>query len=409
MKTSKLASLSVAVAVASAGLAGCGAGTTVKAQWERFFTGTTAGDTRIDWVKALRVDSYGNAVAAGSSIEASGSSRTENILVASHNSAGDVNWIKTFDLPKTGYRSDEMSTASAMDEAGNTYVVGSIVRFTADSYENAGFLIKVDTYGNLVWSKVFAGEERIQDVEYNNGLVYVGGSKTRVFSADGISTLEINHGEAYVWDIDVDSVGNIYACGGAFVAKFAADGATLWSVSNPADVNQHCTVSVSQYGEVYAAHEIYFNDQLRVAKINEYGVAQWAKTLAEPASDAGAITGLPLVKQAPDGSVYAVSSTAQGRKLYKLDAQGNTLWSKTSSDSVVQSLHVDNSGNTYIYGRGKGEKFDATGKSLAKMAAPFSAEVTTGDAVVVGNAIYVADTLNRNGVFTGYLAKYNNQ
>lgn len=80
------------------------------------------------------------------------------------------------------------------------------------------------------------------------------------------------------------------------------------------------------------AHEIYFKDQLRLAKINEYGVQEWVKALAEPTSDAGAMTGLPLVTQGADGSVFAVSSTAQGRKLYKLDAQGNTLWSKTSTD-----------------------------------------------------------------------------
>jgi hypothetical protein len=206
----------------------------------------------------------------------------------------------------------------------------------------------------------------------------------------------------------VDALGNIYACGGDFTAKYAADGSTQWQVANPAEVNQHCTLSVTQYGEVYVAHEIYFADQLRVAKISETGSTEWAKNLAEPSSSAGAITGLPLVKEAPDGSVYAVSSTAEGRKLYKLDAAGNTLWSKTSTDSVVRSLHVDAGGNAYIYGRGRGEKFDAAGKSLAKIAAPYTAEVTTGEAVVAGNTIYATDTLNKNGVFTGWLAKYNN-
>lgn len=408
MKIAKLATLSAAVIMTSTGLTGCGAGTTVKAAWERYFTGTTAGETRIDWVRALNVDSYGNLVTAGNMIQITGTDRVENIVVASHTSAGSVNWVKTLDLPKAGYKSDEMSSAATLDEAGNSYVVGTAVRSNADTYEYSGFLIKVDTYGNLVWSKTFVGEEGIQDVEYRNGLVYVGGTKTRVYNTDGLKTLEIAHGEIGVWDVEVDDLGNIYACGRNIVAKFAANGTPQWSVNNPAEVNHHCTVSVGQYGEVYAAHEVYFADQLRLTKINEYGATQWTKTFAEPTSNAGAMTGLPIVTQGADGSVFAVSSTAQGRKLIKLDAQGNTAWTKTSTDSVVQAVHIDNAGNAYIYGRGKGEKFDATGKSLAKLATPFDAEVTTGDAVVVGNAIYVADTLNRNGTFTGYLAKFNN-
>lgn len=410
MKIAKLATLSAAVIVASTGLTGCGAGTTVKAAWERYFTGTTTGETRIDWVRALNVDSYGNLVSAGNMIQATGTDRVENILVASHTSAGVVNWVKTFDLPKAGYtRSDEMTSAATMDEAGNSYVVGTTVRSSGEAYEYSGFLIKVDTYGNLVWSRTFVGEEGIQDVEYRNGLIYIGGSKTRVYNTDGQKTVEIAHGEFGVWDVEADDLGNIYACGKSFVAKFAANGATQWSVSNPQEVNHHCSVSVSQYGEVYAAHEVYFDDQLRVTKINEFGATQWTKSFAEPNATAGAMSGQPLVTQGADGAVFAVASNAQGRKLIKLDAQGNTTWTKTSTDSVVQAIHIDNSGNSYIYGRGKGEKFDATGKSLAKLATPFDAEITTGDAVVVGNAIYVTDTLNRNGTFTGYLAKFNNQ
>lgn len=406
MKKTKL----ISCAVAFATLAGCGAGTAQKPVWERFFSGGTEGDARIDWVYALDVDSYGNVIAAGTTI-LTGDNREEDILVASHNGSGAVNWTKRIDLPKAGFDSSESTTDAVVDEAGNTYIVGNAMRIgqTDNSQaESAGFLVKVDSYGNMVWSRTFAGEELIRDVEYQNGLVYLGGTKTRVYDTEGVKQLEIDHAGAMVWDVNVDALGNIYGCGGNFTAKFSANGDIQWQVNNPADVNQHCTVSVTQYGEAYVAHEIYFADQLRVAKINENGSLAWAKKLAEPASNAGSLTGLPLVTEAPDGSVYAVSSTVDGRKLYKLDAAGNTLWSKSSTDSIVRALQVDNNGNVYIYGRGRGEKFDATGKSLAKIVAPYTAEVVTGDALVVNNVIYAADTLNKNGTFTGWLAKYNN-
>ncbi len=406
MNAIKLLSCSIALV----SLAGCGAGTTQKAVWERYFTGANAGETNIDWARSIAVDSYGNVITAGSTI-ATGDGRQEDVLVASHSASGAVNFVKNVDLAKAGFNSQEMTTDAVVDESGNIYVVGNAVRISqtdASQSEYAGFLIKLDVNGETLWTRTFAGEELIQKVEYQNGLVYLGGSKTRVYTADGVKNLEIDHAGAMAWDLNVDALGNIYACGGDFTAKFAANGSTQWRVANPAEVNQHCTLSVTQYGEVYVAHEIYFADQLRVAKISETGSTEWAKNLAEPSSNAGAITGLPLVKEAPDGSVYAVSSTAEGRTLYKLDAVGNTLWSKASTDSVVRSLHVDAGGNAYIYGRGRGEKFDAAGKSLAKIAAPYAAEVTTGEAVVVGNTIYTTDTLNKNGVFTGWLAKYNN-
>lgn len=410
MKTAKLATLSAAVVLASAGLTGCGAGSTVKAAWERYFTGTTAGETRMDWIRAVNVDSYGNVVSAGMSVQASGNQRSENVVVASHTSNGSVNWVRTFDLPKSGFTSsDEMTNAAIMDEAGNTYVAGTAVRSNGEAYEYSGFLIKVDTYGNQVWARTFVGEEGIQDIAYRNGLVYVGGKTTRVYTADGQLTTSIAHGDVGVWDVEADDLGNIYACGDAFVAKFAADGSTVWSVNNPDDVNHHCKVSVTQYGEVYAAHEIYFDDKLRVTKINEYGTTAWVKTFAEPTADAGIMSGQPLVAQAADGSVYAVSSNARGRKLIKLDAQGNSVWTKTTSDGVVRAIQLDTAGNAYVYGQGKGEKFDAAGKSLAKIATPYEANVTTGDAVVVGNAIFVADSLYKDATFTGYVAKYNNQ
>lgn len=406
MHNAKLITCAVAVAT----LAGCGAGTVQKAVWERYFTGAAAGESRIDWVYALDVDSYGNVIAAGTTIQ-TGDSRKEDILIASHNASGAVNWIKNVDLPKAGFDSLESTTDAVVDESGNTYIVGNATRISQtdnSQTENAGFLVKVDSYGSTVWSRTFSGEEVIRDVEYQNGLVYLGGSKTRVYSVDGVKNLEIDHAGAMVWDVNVDALGNIYGCGGNFTAKFSPNGVMQWRVNNPAEVNQHCTVSVTQYGEAYVAHEIYFADQLRVAKINESGVTVWAKNLAEPTSNAGSLTGLPLVTEAADGSVYAVSSTVDGRKLYKLDPAGNTLWSKSSTDSVVRTLHVDSAGNVYLYGRGRGEKFDATGKSIAKIVAPYTAEVITGDALVVNNVIYAADTLNKNGTFTGWLAKYSN-
>ena len=399
--------LSIAViSLSSFAMTGCGADNSATPEWETHFSGNDAED-RIEWINTINQDAFGDLITAGETI-LMGSNRSENAFVVKHDTAGNLLWKSQFDINDGSYDTDENVTDVAVDDDGNTYVVGNIYQREGAPSTYTEFLLKVNRYGKQAWVQTFSDQDKTWDVEFTNNLIYVAGDATRVFDTDGNLQLEIDQAGEAVWDVEVDSVGNIYTSGHAFVAKHDSAGNQIWKINNPSEIGHASDIAINSYDEVYVAHHIYADDRYRIAKISADGTPLWERYISDPSSSAGAMDGIPNIKLDHNENIIVIASNTQGRKLVKLDQNGSTVWSKSASGGIVRSLTVDASNNIYIFGKSTGEKFDSNGSSKGTLKVSGGSNDTTGDAIVVGSNIYVGTSVMVDGSFTGYLANFKN-
>ncbi len=181
--------------------------------------------------------------------------------LARYSATGQLMWEQTFNGPGNG--NDELR-GLVSDGAGHVYAAG--YRRGVDGESNNAWVAKYDLAGNEEWLQAFNGVESMSDVYDvvtldNSGNVVVGGYTQsaaegldvflRKLSPEG-DTLWTrtrsgpNGDNDLIWDVEVSSMGHIYAAGyeqgpvgegrNAWVAKFDTDGNELWSRSfNGAD------------------------------------------------------------------------------------------------------------------------------------------------------------------------------
>jgi len=388
-------------------LTGCG-GSDTTAEWDLFYS---TQEESIEWQRTIDIDSYGDLIATGQTITigATVAERTEDVLIAKHDNKGNLIWASSFNLGKNSARSDETTTDATMDSDGNTYIVGTIYRPEDSTSIYASFLLKTNRFGGLDWSNLISDVEKTRDVEIANNLIYTGGDFTKVFDTNGNLVLEIDHGSANVWNIEVDSNGNIYSAGYAFTTKHDSSGNLIWQTDNPEGLTHATGLVVLTDESVVIAHLIANEGNIRVSKISSTGSTSWTKSIDDPTASAGALPGLPLLALDRQENILVINSNAQGRKISKLNARGDTIWTKSNNDGVVRQIKTDAQNNIYIYGSGIGEKFDASGNSLKKIEAPSLASNTTGAIAISGDDIFVSSSIMNNGTFDLYLAKYINE
>lgn len=406
MNKKSLACLAL-VSLASLSLTGCGGDNAASPVWETFFSADETED-RIDWINSLSQDSYGDLISSGQTI-VPGANREANAYVAKHDSAGNLLWKNQYDINDGTFDTDDSIKDSVVDNDGNIYVAGNLYQREGAPYPYTEFLLKINQYGEQQWVRTFSEENKTWDVEFANGLIYVGGDMTRVFDTEGTLQLEINLENEAVWDVEPDALGNIYTSGHAFVAKHDSAGSLLWKVANPDNVGHWTDMVINRFDEVYVAHHSYDADRYRLVKISADGNLEWERFISEPSSSAGTFDAKPLISLDSDGNVVIVASNDYGRKLVKYSESGSVTWSKSTSGGVVRTLVIDSSNDIYIFGDGTGEKFNNNGSSIGTLSISSGTTTTTGDAIVSGDGIFVATSAQHNGSFTAYLAKFNNQ
>ncbi|MBI4701054.1 MAG: hypothetical protein HY744_07840 [Deltaproteobacteria bacterium] len=212
-----------------------------------------------------------------------------------------------------------------LDGAGNIVMVGyfsGAVDFGKGELK-AGegrdiFLAKLDPQGQTLWSKGFAlAPEQCTYYECPLGLA-VGADGSAVLAGGFEGTLNLGGGPLGATGRD------------AFVAKFSADGAHLWSKSFAAPDNQFAeAVALDQTGNIVVA---------------------------------GAVKG-----EADFGGGPLASADADDIFVVELDPNGAHLWSKIyggTGNQRVRALAVDAQGGVYLTGHFEG-KLEFAGKSLA--------------------------------------------
>jgi len=169
-----------------------------------------------------------------------------NAFIVKQNDSGDVLWAK-----KIGDTGSVTTNKLATDSSDNIYITGyfsgtinldGITSVNATPGYPKGFLLKLDTSGEVIWVKYFGEENHISSVGHtinvdNTGNVYLAGHFEGAFDFDSITIpnqsikkfiLKMNSNEEVLWiktfdttstsgrfqNIVTDDIGNIYMVGG---------------------------------------------------------------------------------------------------------------------------------------------------------------------------------------------------
>jgi hypothetical protein len=225
--------------------------------------------------------------------------------------SGNVLWAKA---PDTSYST--ITTAVAVDYAGNAFVTGSFSRTNViggtslvsqsilGSFSSDVMLLKFDKEGNLLWAKQAGGNQP-------------------------------DSGQS----VAVDQFGN------AYVLAFIESTNAVFG-----DYTFRCTNSP--------------NPDIIVAKYNPSGTVVWAKQFGSEGIDSGLgiaadspgncyITGFFRGTNFYCGSFILTNSSNAELFVAKLDANGNPLWAKASQGNYTDasySIAADQFGNAYVGG-----------------------------------------------------------
>jgi len=102
------------------------------------------------------------------------------------------------------------------------------VKYPGEGFSSSSFMAKFDASGTYIWSKAIPSLNSSSFVSYTfevrDTLIYESGSFNGFYpsirklnaSGDPITTLQFNQLIRHASDIEIDSIGNIYICGGGF-------------------------------------------------------------------------------------------------------------------------------------------------------------------------------------------------
>lgn len=289
----------------------------------------------------------------------------------------------------------EQPNALAVDGVGNIYVVDNgnrriqklgpdgtlLAVWDAQGSDPGQFNgpvgVAVDTAGNVYVSD--SGNDRIQKLSSD-------GTPIDAWPVAGASL------------ITTDATDNIYACVGADVKKFRADGTLLatWEGIG-ASGNPNANVGVDSAGNIYAC------DTDSIRKFSPSGVllAAWTCKGSAP----GELDGPDGVAVDPAGNIYATEYFPNNR-VQKLAPDGTSLAQWGSSGEAPgqfrapQGIALDAAGNVYVADtfNDRVQKLGPGGALLAAWGSPGSApgefSRPADVAVDIAGNIYVADTNN---------------
>ncbi|MBI3500343.1 MAG: gliding motility-associated C-terminal domain-containing protein [Bacteroidetes bacterium] len=269
----------------------------------------------------------------------------------------------------------------ATDKAGNVYVAGNFsslsINFNGITLYNASagasdiFLVKYDSFGNVLWAKRAGGKG-------NDGCWGI--------ATDASGNICMT-GFFYSSPITFGTI-NLYNVSGSsdvFTAKYSPSGTVLWAQEGGGtNSNTSCGYSVATdiSGNVYitgiflAPSIVFGSDTLHntgnyqwynvfLVKYTSAGGEVWAKSMGGVGqsqgfgvtTDAGGnviFTGAFWSPTIPFGSFILTNTSSGGGNIFiaKYDAAGNALWAKNFGNGYNESYSVttDTWGNAYITG-----------------------------------------------------------
>jgi hypothetical protein len=293
-----------------------------------------------------------------------------DIWVVKLNSNGDTSWTRCYG----GLAGDDLKYGDSRSiiETGDGYIVCGYTSSnsgdmpnTASFYIN-GFLLKIDTDGNIKWVKTYGGanDNRLCNVQpTQDGYIAIG------FSTSSVGDVSSNKGGYDFWIVNMDKNGIInwkksYGGSGndfAMTGQQTKDGGYIvggMTASTNGDV-------VGNHGGTYDAW---------ILKLNSTGDIVWKKCYGGSKDDQ-----ISSIRQTDDGGYIAAgtSNSTDGdmRLCYgqfsnydywvmKIDADGNILWNKrfggTSADNAY-ALELTSDGGHIVVGSAASYNYNVVG------------------------------------------------
>jgi len=335
---------------------------TPPSEWTRQnSTFNTSGD---DIFPGIGVDSIGNSYVAyyTTGIVSGGTpSGGNDIVVYKLDTSGTTLWTRQ--NPTFNTSAFDATRSIAVDFAGSVYVTYYTEGTTSGGTLNGTHdivIFKLDTNGTTLWTR--------QNATFNTSV----GDFTPSITVDST-------GNAYVAYFSLGVITNGTNTGGfdIIVVKLDSNGNTLWKRQN-ATFNTignefNPSISVDPFGNVYVAQlsngtvsggTTTGNNDIIVYKLDSNGTTLWTRqnsTFNTSGSDDG-----PSISVDSLGNAYVAhytngivsSGTFSGGTgeivVYKLDSNGNTIWTRqnstfnTTGDDVRPSISVNPDGNIYV-------------------------------------------------------------
>jgi len=343
--------------------------------WIRTFNGSANQD---DIPVKMRVDSEGNIYVSGNTRH-SAQVNGEDFLILKYNSAGNVEWSKTYN--GIDNLQDNLKDLT-IDSAGYVYVTGIIGRYNFADY----CTIKYNSNGDTVWTRkyrdsIFAYSNPSSILVDNSGNVYVTGCAqyspvgsdvvTIKYSAIGqilwnkrYTSANSGYSYDYVNDIMVDGFGNVFITGSQQTTgnsdfctiKYNSVGVQQWVVVYNYGIDDSKSIVVDNIGNSYITGESGF--RICTIKYNQNGIQQWIRRYDEVSKSNKMVIDL-------SGNIYITGVILNNFITVKYNSLGDNLWESRyngpagledySNDIIVG---VDN--NVYVTGQsfGSGTHFD---------------------------------------------------
>lgn len=344
----------------------------------------------------------------GGGVTATGAFSGYNALLVKYDFSGNAQWERTLGTDVIG--SDFSSVA--VDSAGNLYAAGYLsgnpgaldlgngVTVTKSDTSANALLVKYDFSGTTQWARlVTAGAS---DSRFNSVVVDSSGNIRVAGEIDGTGTYDFGNGVTATGI--ATSAGLINTPGNAVLATYDSSGTAQWAqtVTQGSPESSFSSVAVDSEGNAYAAGSIagtgtygFGNGvtitgtavngpiggqavgNIALVKYDSSGIAQWARTMTAGSSGSG----FSSVAVDRSGNAYAAGSIGEGTYdfgngvtaagttkggdftgtagslyvvLVKYDSAGTAQWARTvtpgGSNSYLNSVAVDSSGNAYVAG-----------------------------------------------------------
>ena len=300
-----------------------------------------------DWAFDVAADGAGNAYLAGSTRGSLGGplagTGVSDAWVAKYAPDGTLLWTR-----QLGTAATDIAAEVAPDGTGNAYVVGltqgSLGGPAAGSMD--GWVAKYGPDGALLWTR------------------QLGTASTDV--AQGLAV--DGSGNAYVGGLTGGSLGGPSAgSNDAWVAKYAPDGVLVWTRQFGTAAHDAATgVGADASGNVYIVGDTQGSlggpstgsDDAWVAKYAADGALLWTRQLGTAATDlagdvAADASGNAYIAGYTDGSLGGPSAGGSDAWMAKYAADGALLWTRqlgTAATDTASDIDADASGNAIIVG-----------------------------------------------------------
>jgi len=281
--------------------------------WERTLSASVA-----NYVGSIAADKDGNVYVTGETagvVDGNVNAGMYDMYLAKYDTSGNKQWTRQLGTPE-----DENGQGVAIDSANNVYIVGGTGGYF-DGQINSGqtkFLVKYDSSGNKLWSKLFDG-----GLYSSSGIVI--DKSDNIYVAGSVSSIDLN---------DQAEVG--------FVSKFNTSGDLQWTqkLGGPSWYAQCNAIALDHNGNVVVTGAAYgaagsdtptANMDAFVAQYNSSGTQIWFTLFSTPSNDIGYAIAVDS-----NNYIYVTGTTDGSLPGYSNAGYSDIFIAKFNSNGVLQ-------------------------------------------------------------------------